>query len=150
MRVQYCLYIWSGRGQVLRCLGPWYHTVDNDNTNFFLLQYCVKLHHLRCNKRPRTEQVCPGREAVHQQWPKRMGQSSQAGPLTPSATPSTTASLMGQTNGWHRAQSIRVHNYTHKTLASYQPQHQSPDPSKSWLLFQLFLSSLSCSSCSES
>ncbi len=123
------------------------------------LQCCVKLHHLHCNKRPRAGRVCPGREAMHQQRQERIEPSGQAGPLTPPPTPTTTASLMGQTNGWHRAHSIRVHTYTRDTHTKHLPHTSlstrlllplSPDFFFFFFFFcLLFLFSLSWTSCSK-
>jgi len=93
---------------------------------------------------------------VHQQQQGRAKPCSQAGPLTP--TPTTTASLMGQTNGWHGAHSIRVHTYRHRhdphskhlphtSLSTRLLLPHSPDD---FFFFTLLLFSLSGSSCSES
>lgn len=104
--------------------------------------------------------VHPGREAVHQRQQERIEPSSQAGPLTPPPAPTTTASLMGQTNGWHRAQSIRAHTYTHAMHTHTHTKHLPHtslstrllvplSPDFFFFFFLLFFFSTSWSSCSE-
>lgn len=115
------------------------------------LQRCIKLNHLHHNKRPATGRECGAREAVHQQ--ERIEPRRQAGPLTPPPIPTTTASLTGQTNGWHGACSIRVHTFKHTHTHREHLPHTSLStrlllPLTTDFFFQLF--SLSWSSCSES
>lgn len=110
------------------------------------LQCCVKLHHLHCNKRPRAGRVCPGREAVHQQRQERIEPSSQAGPLTPPLTSTTTASLMGADKRLaqsteHTCAHLHTHTHTARTQTTCLIPASAPG---SWSLSVPSSSSSSC------